>query len=219
MVVIDMKKRSILITSLLIFGLLVNSATATATYDGVNFPDGAASFADEVVSYNLVGGASGGNPNNALGAPDRSYVSLGTKGYIVLKFIDNALTTSGDSNPDLYVKEGGTSSAELAEVFISVDGTNWIKVGNANRKELFDIDSVAGVVQGAKYPYVKLVDLNGTPTTASWEGADVDSVGAISSSNPVVEEDNSSSEIPEFPTIAIPMVAILGLAFFFGRKN
>jgi|GEM_PF-5377628 len=29
----------------------------------------------------------------------------------------------------------------------------------------------------------------------------------------------STQEIPEFPTIAIPMAAIIGMAFFFGKKQ
>ncbi len=218
-----MKKTSILIvTTMLICGLLINSASAIAgsTYNGIDFPYGDASFADEVVSYDLVGGASVGNPEDALGTPDRYDVSLGTNGYIVLKFNDNSLTTSGDSDPDLYVKEGG-QSAETSTVFISTDGVNWIEVGVASgsNNRLFDIDSVPGVVPGTKYQYVKIVDLNGTPTSASWEGSDVESVGAITSSCPVTEDEKKRSEIPEFPTIALPMVAIIGLAFFFGRKN
>ncbi len=219
-----MKKTSILIvTTMLIFGLLLinpASADAASSYYGVNFPYGDVSFADEIVSYNLVGGASGGNPNDALGTPDNSDVSLGTNGYIVLKFTDNCLTTSGDSNPDLCVREGG-QSGETSTVFISTDGVNWIEVGvsSGSNNRLFDIDSVPGVVQGENYPYVKIVDLNGTPTSASWEGSDVESVGAITSSCPVTEDERKTSEIPEFPTIALPMIAIIGLAFFFGRKN
>ena len=100
-----------------------------------------------------------------------------------------------------------------------MDGKNWIKVGNANRKALFDIDSVPGIVRDAKYPFVKCVDLNGKPTTKHWEGADIDSIGAISSSSPFVEDIEFPSEIPEFPTIALPMFAIIGIAFFFGRRN
>jgi hypothetical protein len=218
---IYMKKILTLVASLLMFGLLVNTASAitVSTYDGINFPAGAASFADELVSANLLGGASNGNPDSALGAPDRSSVSLGAQGWIILKFTDNSLCTSGDSSPDLYVKEGGSSKTEMAEIYISEDGTNWIKVGDANRKTLFDIDSISGVVQGAKYSFVKCVDLNGKPTTMSWEGADIDSVGAISSVNSFNENNGGSSEIPEFPTTVIPMAAIIGLAFLFGRRK
>jgi hypothetical protein len=211
---IYMKKILTLVASLLMFGLLVNTASAItgSTYDGIYFPAGAASFADELVSANLLGGASNGNP-------DRSSVSLGAHGWIILKFTDNSLSTSGDSGPDLYVKEGGSSKTEMAEIYISEDGTNWLKVGNANRKTLFDIDSISGVVQGAKYPFVKCVDLNGKSSTMSWEGADIDSVGAISSVNSFNENNGGSSEIPEFPTIVIPMAAIIGLAFLFGRRK
>lgn len=34
-----------------------------------------------------------------------------------------------------------------------------------------------------------------------------------------LEYDTECTEIPEFPTIALPVVAVLGLAFFFQRRN
>ncbi|WP_094228376.1 PEF-CTERM sorting domain-containing protein [Methanolobus psychrotolerans] len=34
-----------------------------------------------------------------------------------------------------------------------------------------------------------------------------------------INDSPATQEVPEFPTIAIPMVAIIGMAFFFGRKQ
>jgi len=77
-------------------------------FHGVDFPAGAISFADEVVSFDPVikSGQPGSdylNPNAALGTPDYpeasgvEYVSLGDGGSITLRFVDNSLTGSGDS--------------------------------------------------------------------------------------------------------------------------
>ena len=144
---------------------------------------------------------------------------------MVLKFTDNALICSGDEQDDLAVYEAGNSAQEIIEVFISIDGNDWIKVGNGNRKCLFDIDSVTGVNCGEKYSYVKIVDYSGLNIGSSYEGADMDAVGAITSTSPLISEEQnneppvSQTEVPEFPTIAIPMLAIMGLALIYGRKN
>ncbi|KXS43234.1 MAG: hypothetical protein AWU59_1211 [Methanolobus sp. T82-4] len=215
------KKLLLLVATIAISLALVNPALGIS-YKNVDFPSGDSSFADEVVEYQLNGGASSGDINRILGIPDNYYVSLGAQGYAIIKFTDNSLTTSGDSEYDLAVFEAGSSTDELVEVFISTNDQDWIKLGNANRKTLFDIDSVNGVVQGEKYSYVKLVDYNGLNNGASYEGADMDAVGAITSTDPASgedEEENNSNEIPEFPTIALPIAAILGLAFFFQHRK
>ncbi|MDW7732600.1 MAG: PEF-CTERM sorting domain-containing protein [Methanolobus sp.] len=213
--------------ALLTLGLVITNAGAIE-YHGIEFPAGASSFADEIVSSDLRGGAAGGDPENALSLPDRNSVSLGAKGSIILKFTDNSLATSGNSDSDLCVFEYGTSSTEIAEVFISTDMENWIKVGEANRKTLIDIDSTPGVIPGTRYCYVKLVDLNGKISNKNYEGADIDAVGAISSASPVEgrleegqedERNEKAESIPEFPGIAIPMLAIVGMAFVFRKKR
>ncbi|WP_094228314.1 PEF-CTERM sorting domain-containing protein [Methanolobus psychrotolerans] len=215
-----------LVVTIAVSLVLVSPATG-ALYRGVDFPSGAVSFADEVVDYQLNGGASSGDINKILGVADNKYVSLGAKGYAIVKFTDNSLTTSGDNRYDLAVFEAGTSSNELVEVFISTDNHNWIKIGNANRKTLFDIDAIDGVIQDERYSYVKLIDLNGLSSGASYEGADMDAVGAITSACPASEgpEDDGGEQtpvnnnIPEFPTVALPMIAILGLALVFIRSK
>jgi hypothetical protein len=53
----------------------------------------------------------------------------------------------------------------------------------------------------------------------------MDAVGAITSTGPATNEESnnelpvSQTEIPEFPTIAIPMLAIMGLALISSRKK
>lgn len=210
----------------LTISLVSISPVLGTTYKGVEFPSGVVSFADEIVDYQLNGGASAGDINKILGKPDNKYVSLGTKGYVIVKFTDNSLISSGDSSYDLAVFEAGTSTKELVEVFISTDCQNWIKIGDANKKTLFDIDAVDAVLKNEKYSYVKLVDVNGLSKGRSYEGADMDAVGAITSTDPVLEETEDEeyetpveNNIPEFPTIALPMIAILGLAFIHGKRN
>ncbi|WP_156916228.1 hypothetical protein [Methanolobus tindarius] len=209
----------------MIISCMLVSTVSGQTYSGVEFSSGDPSFADEIVEYQLNGGAEDGNISRILGIPDRKSVSLGAYGSVVLKFTDNALTCSGDEQDDLVVYEAGTSAQEIVEVFISVDGNEWIRVGTGNRKSFFDIDSVAGVKYGEKYSYVKIVDYTGLNIGSSYEGADMDAVGAITSTGPATNEESnnelpvSQTEIPEFPTIATPMLAIMGLALISSRKK
>ncbi|QLC50216.1 PEF-CTERM sorting domain-containing protein [Methanolobus zinderi] len=204
-----------LTVALLVVGLLVSSAGAVE-YKSVEFPEGDSSFADEVISYDLRGGATGGDPGNALSSPDNEYVALGSGGSVTLKFTNNLLIASGDDNPDLCIFEYGSSSKEKVEVFISKDNENWIKVGEANKKTLIDIDTVSDVNINTGYTYVRLVDMGSTRSGKSYEGADIDAVGAISSAMPA---ENLPESIPEFPTIAIPVLVIVGLAFVVRRNR
>jgi hypothetical protein len=207
---------------------MLASTVSGQTYGGVEFPSGESSFADEIVEYQLNGGAADGNINRILGIADRKSVSIGAYGYVILKFTDNSLTCSGDEQDDLVVYEVGYSAQELVEVFISTDGNEWIRVGTGNRKSSFDIDSVEGVEFREKYSYVKIVDYSGLNVGSSYEGADMDAVGAITSTDPASDEEGSDddnqatpshAEVPEFPAIAVPMIAIMGLALIYGRKK
>ncbi|MBP1909002.1 PEF-CTERM sorting domain-containing protein [Methanolobus bombayensis] len=198
------------------------------TYGGVEFPSGESSFADEIVEYQLKGGAADGNISKILGIADRKSVSLGAYGYVVVKFTDNALKCSGDEQNDLVVYEVGNSAQELVEIFISTDGNEWIRIGTGGKKCFFDIDTVEGVDCEEKYSYVKIVDYTGLNTGSSYEGADMDAIGAITSTNPTSNEEKSGdnsripsdyNEVPEFPTIAMPMLAIMGLALIYGKKR
>lgn len=108
-------------------------------------------------------------------------------GEVVVKFTDNALTTSGDSELDLWIFEVG-ADIEPTDVFISQDGNAWISVGSTEggaRGINIDAFTQNGVVLGEKYSYVKLIDLLPSQSTSPWEGADIDAVGAISSTQAV----------------------------------
>jgi len=50
---------------------LAVAPVAAEVFNGVDFPQGVASFADEIVDFNCGGGgATSGNPDRALGPPD-----------------------------------------------------------------------------------------------------------------------------------------------------
>lgn len=186
-------------------------------YGGVEFPQGSISFADEVVSFNP--GTGTVYPYNdtdaALGAPDfngniyytsnSTFLSLGVQGSVILKFTDNSLTTSGNSDLDLWIFEVGPA-VEATDVFISTNGTDWISVGSvAGSTYGVDIDSFigSGVVLWEKYSYVKLVDKYGA-SGYPYAGADIDAVGAISSAPPV--------QTPEPATMLFLALGLIGLA-------
>ena len=91
------------------------------TYGGINFPQGASSFADGVIEYDPY--FSGGpvptsgrfkNPQRALGLPDYTggydgtgAVGLGHGGRLELRFTDNVLINSGNQQADLVILEVG----------------------------------------------------------------------------------------------------------------
>ena len=107
------------------------SSVNAEIYQGIEFPDGPASFADAVIRYEPA--FSGGpvptdpsyvDPAQALGPPDYAAptgsVSLGRGGLIELQFVDNVLTNSGDAAPDLYVFEVGPS---IEAMFVAIRPT------------------------------------------------------------------------------------------------
>ncbi len=176
--------------------LLVAILPATASSEmigGVEFSEGEISFADRVVSYTPGSNASGSYAisSNAIGLPDyesvrdAKYVSLGDEGELVVQFTNNALTTSGDSNNDLWIFEVGPIPEPTA-ISISQNGSEWIDVGSTvGGAGGIDIDQYVnqGVVAGQKYTFVKIVDLLPTQSPSPWGGADIDAIGAISSTD------------------------------------
>jgi hypothetical protein len=178
---------------------------------GVEFPDGAVSFADAVVSYTPGSGVSA--PYNvaskALGVPDYdpvsddNFVSLGDiPGELVLRFVDNSLTTSGTPADDLWVFEIG-GAIEPTSVDISVDGLSWIAIGDTGGATSgIDIDSIAGVVPGERYSYVRLRELRPLQSGSPFAGADIDAVGAISSGARVPDQGGAFLLAPIFAMLA-----------------
>jgi len=161
-------------------------------FGGVDFPQGAASFADSVVSYDpdLTGGAPSEahrHPEHALGAPDyagvhdgSTSVSLGEGGSITLRFDDNVLTGSASTNLDLWIFEIGPG-AEHTFVDISKDGVTWTNLGKVyGSTRGIDLDAY-GFGPDDLFHFVKLTDDTADPSNPEpWQGADIDAVGAIS---------------------------------------
>ena len=207
------------------FIILVGSGinAAAISYGGVDFPNGAASFADSVVEY-----IQGSNlkdpyrdPLGSLGVPDyngdpSTWVSLGDDGSLTLQFTDNYLTTSGNSDEDLWIFEAG--DPEGAEVSISVDNISWISVGTFTGGIAgIDIDAFigSGVTLGEAYYYVKLLDLglglstNPDPNlNIGYAGADIDAVGA-----------SGPAPVPEPATILLLGFGLGGVLLSRRKKN
>lgn len=194
---------------------------------GVEFPDGAASFADSVYSYSAGSGfPSAGacqDASQVIGAPDfinedvdcEGYLSLGQGGSVVLQFTDNALTTSGDGGADLHVFEVG-SAVEAMMVAISTDAINWIELGTlSGQPTSIDIDGVAGVVAGVAYSYVRVTDdPNQGPGESVYSGADIDAVGAISSTDAP-----NTVPLPATGLMLVGALGALGAAHRRGREQ
>lgn len=176
--------------------LLGGPLTAQAVViGGIEFPQGFASFADAVVSYEVgTGGVTAPHavPSNALGPPDYagdnnctgdpgcSFVSLGSGGTLILRFIDNVLTGSGDDSDDLWIFEVGPD-VEDTFIAVSIDGIVWHEVGKVfGSRSGVDIDAF-GFGPDSAFSYVRLIDdPNEGARTGITVGADIDSVGAIS---------------------------------------
>jgi hypothetical protein len=170
---------------------VAGSQASAAIFGGVEFPAGAVSFADVVVSYQPLfgGGPAPTNPNyldptKALGIPDYSdpigSVSLGDGGRITLQFTDNLLTGSNSAALDLWIFEIGPD-IEDTFVDISKDGVIWSAVGKVTGSTAgIDIDSF-GFGIADQFSFVRLTDdTNLDDQTGSTVGADIDAVGAIS---------------------------------------
>jgi len=152
---------------------------------GIEFADGAISFADEVISYTPGSDVASphNNPLNLLGVPDdEPSTSLGDGGELVIRFIDNSLIASGDNTLDLWIFEVG-AVVERFNVSISTDNSSWIDLGNVSGQPTgIDIDSVEGVTLDTLYSYVRLRDDESINQTGSPFGeADIIAIGAISS--------------------------------------
>jgi K319L-like, PKD domain len=186
-------KKFISAIMVILLAVLFNGTAMAEIYKGVDIPEGPVSFVDEVVFYtdDPAVGDDYDNPENALGIPDDTEnnireVSLGDDGVIVLKFTDNALTTSGDSNDDLWIFEVGI--VEPANIDISKDGSTWVNVGSiAGSTSGVDIDAYlgSGVVLWEKYSYVRVTDGGAGMTTGElFPGVDIDALAAITSVEP-----------------------------------
>lgn len=182
------------LTPFILLAAMAAAGIHAEEFGGIEFPQGAISFIDEMMSYEP--DYSGGpvpthenftDPSEAIGVPDYSgggsgtgSVSLGSGGRIVLRFTDNKLTGSDSPDPDLHIFEVGPD-VEDTFVEISTDGTSWHSVGKVfGSTSSIDIDAY-GFGSTDEFSYVRLTDdpdegsnIGGTI------GADIDAVGAIS---------------------------------------
>ncbi|MEZ4355739.1 MAG: thrombospondin type 3 repeat-containing protein [Myxococcota bacterium] len=130
-------------------------------------------LASEPTAPNLVAAES-------LDAPDGTTVSLGVGGKLVVRFVDNSLTGSGDALPDLRIYEA-LPFVEDTAVEISANGLQWHSLGPiAGGTTDIDLDAYGFDAQD-EFFFVRLVDVSGQgPTTGSAVGADIDAVEALS---------------------------------------
>ncbi len=184
-------------------------AQAPARYEdsqgnSIDFDLGPASFADEVVDFQIgkpLPKASARNPENALGAPDHEKndgnraTTLGCSGSLIVQFTDNVLIDQpGD---DLHIFEVGPD-VEPTFVAISTNGEEWVDLGLVGGGTA-SLDIAEAAEPGAVYRYVRLTD-DGIKCRGRWPGADIDAIGAISAARLVqipgnVLFDHDSSEL------------------------
>ena len=166
--------------------LFASASVFAAPFGGVEFPQGVSSFADAVTVYSPV--IVSGQPTapnrvaaNSIGAPNSASVTLGDGGSITLEFGDNRLTGSGNAGLDLWIFEIGPD-VEDTFVEISKDGVAWSEVGKVfGATSGIDIDAF-GFGVADQFRFVRLTDdTNEGQQTGASVGADIDSVGAISS--------------------------------------
>lgn len=186
-----------LVNNTIVGGAITSVSDLTPTFhNGQRFDIGDLAFADAVGSYSATaGGGPGPGPGlndatQALGAPNYSgngeplagegVVSLGRGGQLILEFTNNFLTGSGNADPDLIVFEVGDSEEVFVEV--SADGTSFTPVGRASAASpTIDIDAF-GFNQNSRIGFVRLTDVASQGAVSGDSvGADIDSVGAISS--------------------------------------
>jgi len=119
-------------------------ASHAVVFAGVDFPQGASSFADALTSF--APAIANGQPTapyltgtNALGTPNYAgsttctvgscpYVSLGDGGSFTLEFVDKRLTGSASIALDLWIFEIGPDVEDTA-VAVSEDGVPFTSVG------------------------------------------------------------------------------------------
>jgi hypothetical protein len=202
------RNRTIALTACGLLAAAAADATSFTNVSGisVDFPAGAVSFADELVSFapGIIFNPARGydqplpaylNGSNTIGVPDFSlaqsitcfsnpnptdckFASLGEAGSLVVKFTDNLLTGSGTPAKDLWIFLAGPGDDTFVD--ISTDGGTWSNVGAFSGNPGIDIDAFGfGVSDTFAYVRLRDVPLSGQ-VTGDTLGADIDAIGAIS---------------------------------------
>lgn len=181
----------------------------------VFFPEGAVSFADEVVGFD-VGDPHAGpfseRTDTVLGVPDynerkdSNYLTLGCGGVLTLAFTDNSLIDI--PGPDLYVFEIGPA-VEPTGLAISADGAQWTRVGMISGGKA-EVDIGDYVAAGEVFRFVRLTDFE--TSCNSHPGADIDAVGAIGSATKITLDstvlfDTGKHELKPAASAALDKVA------------
>lgn len=119
------------------------------------------------------------------------------RGNIVLQFVDNSLTGSGDSAPDLHIFEIGPD-IEDTFVDISKDGVDWVSIGKILGSTAgIDIDRF-GFGTSDFFYFVRLTDdPNEGAVSGIQVGSDIDAVGAISSGPPPAPSTTTTTTTPQ----------------------
>lgn len=112
-------------------------------------------------------------PENILGTPEGQNLCLGKKGHIVLEFAVDIVDNEGI---DIYVFEVGPD-VEPTKVEVSVNGKDWIYVGDADGS-LSGVDMNGKVPEGGRYHYVRITDL-GKYGNSQHPGADIVAVAGL----------------------------------------
>ena len=130
------------------------------------------------------------DPNEALGANDGVFVSLGYGGELVLEFPTKGM---GSLMIASYDVTGGTYPEETADVYVSSDGISWDFVGSASN-EMGEDDGITeiDVVDDICIKWVKLVDTTDEALhNDSSDAYDVDAV-SLTYDEECIEEERGS---------------------------
>lgn len=156
---------------LALFSLLLSASVRAETYNGIEFPSGAASFADAALRIDaLYSGGPSPNwraPLRATGTPDDpagglSYQSLGNGGLLELLFVDNYLTNDATTGFDLYV---GEVTGTPEDFFLAVRPTSATlamlnPAGDANGDGFFELGKFLPQSHSGSGGFIALIDID-----------------------------------------------------------
>ncbi len=154
---------------------------------------GECAYADALVSFSPGTGANG-DPNNALGIDNGTWVALGDGGSITVRLV--AQVISNGPGADFRVYEVIMPPIEGANVRVSADGVTYFNLGSTNAGGYvseFDLASV-GLASAS---YVKITDLGqDLSADTNTQGYDLDAVAALNCAPPTPTPTPSPTPTP-----------------------